>query len=314
MLNIKKVAIIGCGHVGSTVTFNLIQKELFSEIVLIDVNKDKAEGEVMDLSHSSSFLNPINIYAGNYDDIVDAGLIIITAGVSRKSNESRLDLTQRNVEIFKNIIPEIKKRDCKGILLVISNPVDILTQLTIELSGFPSHRVIGSGTILDTARLKRVLANYLHIDTRDINAYILGEHGNSELTIWSNAQIFGVSIHDFLEQEGIHNYEEIKEKVSKEVIDSGKEIITRKNATFYGIAACVNKIANAIVNDENTVLPVSSLVKDKYGINDVCLSLPCIINSKGVQRIVEVELSESEKSKLIQSSETLKNIYNQLNI
>jgi L-lactate dehydrogenase len=294
MLNIKKVAIIGCGHVGSTVTFNLIQKELFSEIVLIDVNKDKAEGEVMDLSHSSSFLNPINIYAGNYDDIVDAGLIIITAGVSRKSNESRLDLTQRNVEIFKNIIPEIKKRDCKGILLVISNPVDILTQLTIELSGFPSHRVIGSGTILDTARLKRVLANYLHIDTRDINAYI--------------------SIHDFLEQEGIHNYEEIKEKVSKEVIDSGKEIITRKNATFYGIAACVNKIANAIVNDENTVLPVSSLVKDKYGINDVCLSLPCIINSKGVQRIVEVELSESEKSKLIQSSETLKNIYNQLNI
>ena len=189
MVNMQKVAVIGCGFVGATSAFSLIQTGLFSEMVLIDANHQKAEGEAMDLSHGSAYLTPMNIYAGDYDDIVDAGLIVITAGANQKPNETRLDLVKKNVQIFKSIIPEIKNRHCEGILLIVSNPVDILTYVTLKLSGFPSHRVIGSGTVLDTARLKYVLGRHLQVDPRDVHAYIIGEHGDSELAVWSGAQV-----------------------------------------------------------------------------------------------------------------------------
>ena len=179
MVNMQKVAVIGCGFVGATSAFSLIQTGLFSEMVLIDANHQKAEGEAMDLSHGSAYLTPMNIYAGGYDDIVDAGLIVITAGANQKPNETRLDLVKKNVAIFKSIIPEIKNRNCEGILMIVSNPVDILTYVTLKLSGFPAHRVIGSGTVLDTARLKYVLGRHLQVDPRDVHAYIIGEHGDS---------------------------------------------------------------------------------------------------------------------------------------
>ena len=231
MVNMQKVAVIGCGFVGATSAFSLIQTGLFSEMVLIDANAKKAEGEAMDLSHGSAYLTPMNIYAGTYDDIVDAGIIVITAGANQKPDETRLDLVKKNVQIFKSIIPEIKKRNCEGILLIVSNPVDILTEVALKLSGFPSNRVIGSGTVLDTARLKYVLGKHLQVDPRDIHAYIIGEHGDSELVVWSGAQVAGIHINHFCELRGHFNHEEAMERLAQEVRDSAYEIIERKGAT-----------------------------------------------------------------------------------
>ena len=198
-MNIQKCAIVGCGAVGATAAYTLLGSGLFNELVLIDINQKKAEGEAMDLSHGGAYLNPVKIYAGSYDDIVDAGLVVITAGANQKPNETRLDLVKKNVAIFKSIIPEIKKRNCEGILLIVANPVDILTYVTLKLSGFPAHRVIGSGTVLDTARLKYVLGRHLQVDPRDVHAYIIGEHGDSELAVWSGAQVAGIHINHFCE-------------------------------------------------------------------------------------------------------------------
>lgn len=314
MVNLKKVAIIGCGRVGSTIAFNLIQADLFSEMVLIDINHQKAEGEVMDLSHSSAFSSAINLYAGNYDDIVDAGLIIITAGVGRKPNESRLDLMQKNVEIFKNIIPEIKARQCEGVLFIISNPVDILTYVTLKLSGFESHRVIGSGTILDTARLKTILATYLKVSIKDVDAYVLGEHGNSALTPWSKVQIQNKHISQYLSENNSIKYDIMKKEIEQIVLDCGKEIIKRKDATFYGVSACVKKVAKSIVNDEKIILPISTLLQGQYGIDNICLSALAIISHQGIEKIVEVDLNENELKELKESAMTLKDALMKLNI
>lgn len=314
MVNLKKVAIIGCGRVGSTVAFNLIQAELFSEMVLIDINHQKAEGEVMDLSHSSAFSSSIHLYAGNYDDIVDAGLIIITAGVGRKPNESRLDLMQKNVEVFKSIIPEIKKRECEGILFIISNPVDVLTYVTLKLSGFDRHRVIGSGTILDTARLKTILAQYLKVDLKDVDAYVLGEHGNSALTAWSKVQVQNKHISQYLNENKVMGYDMMKKEIEQIVLDCGKEIIKRKDATFYGVSACVKKVATAIVNNEKAILPISTLLQGEYGIDDVCLSALATISKDGIEEIVETELNKEELEELVKSAETLKAALTKLEI
>lgn len=196
-MNIRKAAMIGCGFVGASSAFALMQSGIFSEMVMIDADHAKAEGEAMDLSHGLPFARPVKIYAGDYDDIVDAGIIIITAGANQKPDETRLDLIHKNVEIYKQIIPEIAKRGCEGILLIVSNPVDILTYTALKLSGFPEHRVIGSGTVLDTARLKYLIGEHLGVDNRSVHAFIIGEHGDSELAAWSNANISGVRLSDF---------------------------------------------------------------------------------------------------------------------
>lgn len=216
MVNMQKVAVIGCGFVGATSAFSLIQSGLFSEMVLIDANHEKAVGEAMDLSHGSAYSTPVKIYAGNYDDIVDAGLIVITAGANQKPNETRLDLVKKNVSIFKSIIPEIKERNCEGILLIVSNPVDILTYVTLKLSGFPANRVIGSGTVLDTARLKHVLGEHLQVDSRNIHAYVIGEHGDSELAVWSGAQVAGIHINHFCELRGHFQHQEAMNRLYQE--------------------------------------------------------------------------------------------------
>ena len=314
MVNMQKVAVIGCGFVGATSAFSLIQTGLFLEMVLIDANAKKAEGEAMDLSHGSAYLTPMNIYAGTYDDIVDAGIIVITAGANQKPDETRLDLVKKNVQIFKSIIPEIKKRNCEGILLIVSNPVDILTEVALKLSGFPSNRVIGSGTVLDTARLKYVLGKHLQVDPRDIHAYIIGEHGDSELVVWSGAQVAGIHINHFCELRGHFNHEEAMERLAQEVRDSAYEIIERKGATYYGVAVAVKRIATAIVKDEHAVLPVSSLMQGEFGLNDLCLSIPTVIGQNGVEKVVDIYLNNDENDKLQSSARALKEVLDDLDL
>ena len=310
----QKVAVIGCGFVGATSAFSLIQTGLFSEMVLIDANTQKAEGEAMDLSHGSAYLTPMNIYAGTYDDIVDAGLIVITAGANQKPDETRLDLVKKNVQIFKSIIPEIKERNCEGILLIVSNPVDILTEVALKLSGFPAHRVIGSGTVLDTARLKYVLGKHLQVDPRDIHAYIIGEHGDSELVVWSGAQVAGIHINHFCELRGHFNHDESMERLAQEVRDSAYEIIKRKGATYYGVAVAVKRIATAIVKDEHAVLPISSLMQGEFGLNDICLSIPTVIGQNGVEKVVDIYLNNDENEKLQTSAKALKDVLDGLDL
>lgn len=314
MVNMQKVAVVGCGFVGATSAFSLIQTGLFSEMVLIDANAKKAEGEAMDLSHGSAYLTPMNIYAGTYDDIVDAGIIVITAGANQKPDETRLDLVKKNVQIFKSIIPEIKKRNCEGILLIVSNPVDILTEVALKLSGFPSNRVIGSGTVLDTARLKYVLGKHLQVDPRDVHAYIIGEHGDSELVVWSGAQVAGIHINHFCELRGHFNHEEAMERLAQEVRDSAYEIIERKGATYYGVAVAVKRIATAIVKDEHAVLPVSSLMQGEFGLNDLCLSIPTVIGQNGVEKVVDIYLNNDENDKLQSSARALKEVLDDLDL
>ena len=305
-INPLKIAIIGCGMVGSSSAFALMQSGLFSEMVLIDANRDRAEGEAIDLSHGLPFARPMNIYAGDYDDIVNAAIIVVTAGAAQKPGETRLDLVRKNVAIFKSIIPEIASRQCEGILLIVSNPVDILTYTAIRLSGFPENRVIGSGTVLDSGRFKYLQGQHLSVDSRNIHAFIIGEHGDSELAVWSGASVSGVPIHDFCEMRGHMDHDGAMERLYQDVKDSAYAIIKRKGATYYGVAMAVRRICESIVRDEKSVLPISSMVHHKYGIDDIVLSLPAIVGSEGVEAIVPTPLSPEEIQKLQASANTLK--------
>ena len=226
-VNVRKAAMIGCGFVGSASAFALMQSGLFSELVLIDADKDRAEGEALDISHGVPFARPMKIYAGDYDDIVDASVIVITAGANQKPDETRQDLVHKNVDIFKQIIPEIAKRNCKGILLIVSNPVDILTYVAVKLSGFEENRVIGSGTVLDTARLKYELGEHLEVDSRTIHAFIIGEHGDSEIAVWSSASVSGVPLDAFCEMRGHFHHDEAEEQIEEKVRNFAYEIIER---------------------------------------------------------------------------------------
>ena len=307
-VNIRKAAMIGCGFVGASAAFALMQSGIFSEMVMIDADRARAEGEAMDISHGLPFARPIKLYAGDYDDIVDAGVIIITAGANQKPEETRLDLIHKNVEIFKSIIPEIAKRNCEGILLVVSNPVDILTYTALKLSGFPEHRVIGSGTVLDTARLKYLIGEHLRVDNRSVHAFIIGEHGDSELAAWSNANVSGVKLSDFCEMRGHFSHEASENRIYEEVKNSAYEIIERKRATYYGIAMAVKRICEVIIRDEKSILPVSSMMHGEYGIEDVVLSMPAVVGKNGLETTVPIDLNEEEQVKLRESAETLKKI------
>lgn len=307
-VNQRKVAMIGCGFVGSASAFAIMQSGLFSEMVLIDADMNKAEGEAMDISHGVPFARTMKIYAGSYDDIVDAAIIIISAGAGQKPGESRLDLVNKNVEIFKSIIPEIKKRNCEGILLIVANPVDILTQVALELSGFPENRVIGSGTVLDSARLRYKLGEHLSVDSRSVHAFIVGEHGDSEVAVFSSANISGVKLDDFCEMRGHYQHKESSEEIAKHVKNSAYEIINRKHATYYGIAMAVKRICEVIVRDEKSILPVSHMMHGTYGIEGVVLSMPAIVGKDGLETDVPIELNGEEALKLKNSADSLAEI------
>ena len=307
-VNVRKVAVVGCGFVGSATAFALMQSGLFSEMVLVDVDKDRAEGEALDIAHGMPLARPVQIYAGSYDDASDAAIIIITAGANQKPGETRLDLVKKNAAIFKSIMPEFAKRDCKGIMLVVANPVDVLTYAAIKYSNLPVNRVIGSGTVLDTARLKYLLGEHLKVDSRSIHAFIIGEHGDSEFAAWSSANVSGVPLHDFCEMRGHVTHEKSRLAIEDGVRNSAYEIIKRKHATYYGIAMAVKRICEAIIRDEKSVLPVSNLINGLYGINDVTLSLPAIIGKDGVEDLVPIRLSAEEHKKLSDSAEIIKGV------
>ena len=298
--NVRKVVMIGCGFVGAACSFAITQSGLFSEMVLIDADKSKAEGEALDISHGVPFAKPIKIYAGDYDDIKDASLIIVTAGANQKPGETRLDLVKKNISIFKSIIPEIKKRNFNGVLLIVANPVDILTTVAQKLSGLPENKVIGSGTVLDTARLKYELGNHLNVDSRSVHAFIIGEHGDSEIAAWSSANVSGIPLNKFCEMRGHFNHDEAMKRIAENVKNSAYEIIEKKKATYYGVAMAVKRICEAIVRDEKSILPISSLMKGDFGIEGISLSMPAIVGKDGVECLVPIQLNEEEISKLQQ--------------
>ncbi len=304
----RKVAVIGCGFVGSASAFALMQSGLFSEMVLIDADQAKAEGEALDISHGVPFAKPVKIYAGTYDDVKDASIIVLTAGANQKPGETRLDLVKKNISIFKAILPQIKQSGFHGILLVVANPVDILTTVAIKCSGLPENHVLGSGTVLDTARLKFELGNHLNVDPRSVHAFIIGEHGDSEIAAWSSANVSGIELNRFCEMRGHFHHEEAMERIANDVKNSAYEIIEKKKATYYGIAMSVKRICEAIMRDEKSILPISSMMHGDYGIEGISLSMPAIVGIDGVETHVPIKLNEDEAEKLRKSAQTLKDI------
>lgn len=307
-VNPRKAAVIGCGFVGSATAFTLMQSRLFSELVLLDVNMEKADGEAKDIAHGIPFAGQMKIYAGTYDDAADAAIIIITAGANQKPGETRLDLVQKNTAIYQSIIPEIVKRDFGGILLLVSNPVDILTYVALKLSGLPENRVLGSGTVLDTARLKYALGEHLGVDSRSVHSFIIGEHGDSEIAAWSSTNVSGIPLNDFCEMRGHFNHDAAMDAIAEKVKNSAYEIISKKQATYYGIAMSVKRICECIVRNERSILPVSAMMHGEYGIEDITLSMPAIVGIGGVETHVPIALSEEEAEKLVESAKKLKEV------
>lgn len=308
--NLRKVAVIGCGFVGASCAFSLMNSGLFSEIVLLDADQAKAEGEAMDIGHGMPFVRQMKVYAGNYDDIVDAAIIVITAGAAQKPGETRLDLVNKNINIYKSIIPEISKRGFDGILLIVSNPVDVLTYAALKISGLPENRVIGSGTVLDTSRLKYQLGEHLSVDSKSVHAFIIGEHGDSEIAAWSSANVSGIPLNDFCEMRGHYQHDEATQAIADKVKNSAYEIIEKKKATYFGIAMAVKRICEVIIRDEKSILPVSSMMHGEYGVDDVVLSMPAIIGKNGVETLVPIPLDDEEMQALQESAKTLKQYQN----
>lgn len=306
-MNKQKCAVIGCGFVGASIAFSLIQEEMFSELVLIDINQTKAEGEAMDLSHGLPFVHPMKIYAGTYADLADCFLIIITAGAGQRPGETRLELVRKNVEIFRDMIPQITAVTQDARLLIVSNPVDVMTYAAWKLSGYPPEHVIGSGTVLDTARLKYLLGAHLGVDSRSVHAFIIGEHGDSELAVWSSANISGVDLDSFCDICGACDGETLH-RLYEDVRTSAYKVIEKKGATYYAIALAVTRIARAIVREEHSVLPVSAYVNGHYGVSDVYFGVPSIVGAEGVEKVLDIPLNGSEQQLLEHSVQTLKDV------
>jgi L-lactate dehydrogenase len=305
----SKVAIVGAGNVGSTFAFSLMINSVAREIVLIDADQSRAEGECMDLNHGASFVQPVNIYPAGFEGCEGADVVVITAGAKQKPSQSRIDLVQTNAEIFKDIIPKIIKFANDAILLVVTNPMDILTYVTLKISGYDSSKVMGSGTVLDTSRFRYLISEHCHLDPRNVHAYIIGEHGDTELPVWSHANIGGMVLAKYCPVCSGHcDYKQELGKIFDQVKNAAYKIIEAKGATYYAIGLALVKIVEAILRDESSVLPVSGLINDYYGVNDVCLSIPCIVNKRGREKILTLELSEIEQRQLSNSAKTLKKI------
>lgn len=301
-----KVAVIGAGFVGSTTAYTIMLKGLFQEIVLIDINKDKAEGDALDMAHGVSFQKPVNIYSGDWQDCKGADIVIITAGVNQKIGETRIDLLKRNADIFRSIVDNVMKYASDDvILLTVTNPVDILTYITYKLSGLPKSQVIGSGTVLDTSRLKYLMSRHTGVDARSCHTYIIGEHGDSEVAAWSITNIAGMNMQRFFENFGKCTDSDLQ-KMYEEVKNSAYDIIKKKGATYYAIAAAVARIVECISGAENSILTVSAILNGEYGIEDIALSVPTQLSVNGVERILDVPFNEQELAGLRNSAKTLK--------
>ncbi len=299
----NKVAIVGAGWVGSTAAYAMMLDGIVSEIALIDINKEKAEGEALDLRHGMQFTRSTKISFGDsYELVKDAKIVVICAGFAQKpGGETRLDLTQKNVEVFKDIIPKITKYNKDCILLIVTNPLDVLTYVAYKLSGFPSCRVFGTGTVLDTSRLRYLLGRHFKISPKDICAYVLGEHGDTEFTWWSGANVSGIPLKNLPE----YNKDKL-EKICEEVRGAAYEVISKKGATFYAIALVIAKIARAILTDQFRVLTVSTILDNYNGVSDVCLSIPTVVRKDGVCEKFDINLDEREKELFEASANKIK--------
>lgn len=294
-----RIVIIGVGAVGSTAAYTLLLRERMDELVLIDANKEKAVGDALDMNHGLAFLGKAKVWAGDYEDCAEADIIIITAGVAQRPGESRVDLLKRNVSIFESITTEVLKYNKEGILLIATNPVDIMSYFTWKKSGWASHRVVGSGTLLDTARFRYLIGDKLSIDPRSVHAHIIGEHGDSELPVWSHANIAGSEI--VLSKEH-------KEEIFHNTRDAAYSIIQAKGATYYAIALALDRICTAILKNEAAVLNVSTLLTNYHGISDVYLGVPCIVERSGVRDILRLNINEEEQKLLRKSGDKMKEL------
>lgn len=307
-----KVVVIGAGAVGSTTAYTLLLGGLFSEIVLIDINKDKAEGDALDMAHGVSLVKPVTVYSGDYKDCKDADIVVITAGAPQKGVQTRLDLLKDNVEIFQKIIKSIMKYAPSDVILMpVSNPVDILTYVTYKLSGLPKNQVLGSGTVLDTSRLKYLISRKTGVDARNCHTYIIGEHGDSEVAAWSVTNIGGMTMNEFCKYTGKCDLNDL-DRMYNEVKNSAYEIIRKKGATYYAIAVAVARICECIAGDENSILTVSGIFEGEYDIRDVALSVPTMVGGNGVERIYEVPFSKEEMKGLRDSAATLSELLREI--
>ncbi len=307
-----KAVIVGDGAVGSTTAYTLMLGGLFKEIVLIDVNKKKAEGDALDMSHGVSLVKPVVVTAGDYSDCSNADIIIITAGIPQKEGQTRLDLLMENVELFKKIIESIMRYAPNDVILMtVSNPVDILTYVTYRLSGLKKNQVLGSGTVLDTSRLRYMIRKKTGIDARNCHTYIIGEHGDSEVAAWSVTNIGGMTMHEFCKYTGKCDLNDL-DKMYQDVKNAAYDIISKKGATYYAIAVAVSRICEAIVGDENSILTVSGIFEGEYGIRDVALSVPTMVGKGGVERIYEVPFGKEEIKGLHDSAVTLSELLRQI--
>ncbi len=311
----SKVAIIGCGNVGSTFAFSLMISSIAREIVLVDRNERRAKGECMDLNHGASFVQPVNIYSAGYEGCKNADVVVITAGAKQKVGQTRIDLVQANAEIFRDIIPKIAKHADNAILLVVTNPMDILTYITLKISGFPSSRVMGSGTVLDSSRFRYLISEHCNVDPRNVHAYIIGEHGDTELPVWSHANIGGMVLAQYCPicNSSCNHRKELK-NIFEDVKSAAYKIIEAKGATYYAIGLALVRIVQSILRDENSVLPVSTLINDYCGINDVCLSIPSVVNRNGVEKFLKLDLSRKEQEQFKHSAEILKDIIKKIRL
>ncbi|MBT9777564.1 L-lactate dehydrogenase [Clostridium sp. MCC353] len=309
----RKVVLVGTGMVGMSYAYSLLNQNVCDELVLIDIDKKRAEGEAMDLNHGLAFSGSnMRIYAGDYSDCRDGDIVVISAGVAQKPGETRLDLLKRNAVVFRSIVEPVVSSGFNGIFLVATNPVDIMTRMVYTLSGFNPRRVLGSGTALDTARLRYLLGDYLKVDPRNVHAYVMGEHGDSEFVPWSQAMLATKPILELCRDEQNNCKTEDLETISDEVRGAAYKIIEAKKATYYGIGMALTRITKAILGDENSVLTVSALLCGEYGQTDVFTGVPCIINQNGIQRILKLSLSDEELKKLDQSCCTLRDSFSQI--
>lgn len=311
----SKITIVGAGYVGSTIAYAIMNRGFASRISLVDIDREKAEGEAMDLNHGAAFVKQVKVTSGGYDECKNSDVVVVTAGASQEPGESRMDLVHKNTDIFKDIIPRITKRTTDAKILVVTNPVDILTYVAEEISGLPRGQVLGSGTVLDTSRLRYLIGDHCNINTSNVHGYVIGEHGDREVVTWSLTNFGGVPFDKYCSNCSRNcNRDLFKEETSESVKNAAYEVIDRKGATNYAVGLAVSRILEAIIQDERTMLTVSTVLTGQYGLKDVALSLPSIVGSKGVEDVLTHELSSAEEEKLVESGEELREIASGLNL
>lgn len=309
----RKVAIVGTGQVGATFAFALMVSGVAMEIILINRNRELAEGHAMDLNHGLGFVQPVKIRAGDYADCENADVVVVTAGIGQKPGQSRLDLAQSNTSVFKEVIPEIVKYTPKN-LLIVSNPVDILTYVALKVSGYPKNKVFGSGTVLDSSRFRYLLSRHCGVDARNVHAYIVGEHGDTEVPVWSKVSFGAVPFREYCPVCGRNCPHSQQEGIFSQVKEAAYEIIQKKKATYYAIALALVRIVSSVLRDENSILTVSTLIEGYYDITDVCFSVPVILNRRGASKMLKLSLDETELKHLRTSASTLRDILKKIDI